>query len=58
MMDCWKNIMKFGICQQQNQKRIESEPVYNENYLKAKLRSDEGNEASVFSMYLSNGNID
>ena len=50
--------MKFVICQQQNQKRIESEPVYNENYLKAKLRSDEGNEASVFSMYLSNGNID
>ena len=57
-MDCWKNIMKFGICQQQNQKRIESEPVYNENYLKAKLRSGEGNEASVFSMYLSNGSID
>ena len=50
--------MKFGICQQQNPKRIESEPVYNENCLKAKLRSDEGNEASVFSMYLSNGNID
>ena len=57
-MDCWKNIMKFGICQQQNPKRIESEPVYNENSLKAKLRSEEGNEASVFSIYLSNGNID
>ena len=39
-------------------KWIESEPVYNENCLKAKLRSEECNEASVSSIYLSNGNID
>ena len=44
MMNYYKNIMKFGKKVKNSLKNeFDSEPVYNEKYLKAKIKSYNGN---------------
>ena len=44
MMNYYKNIMKFGKKVKNSlKKEFDSEPVYNEKYLKAKIKSYNGN---------------
>ena len=43
MMNCWENIMNFGKKVRDSiKKEFVSEPVYNENYLRTKVKSYNG----------------